>query len=126
MALSLKLAGPGEAARVFSTDKFKPPADPENWRYPAEPPTLSIDPDLDRMHSERISVQRTVGKSTYGGVLKSKAQRYLNCPRKIRLRSDPAERLVDWVYVRSIKNRMIEQVETFSANLDVNAFYNRH
>ncbi len=54
VALSLEVAGPGEAARVFSTDEFKPPADPENWRYPAEPPTLSMDPDLDRVHAERI------------------------------------------------------------------------
>jgi hypothetical protein len=32
LALVLKVAGPGEALRVFSTDEFKPPPDPGEWR----------------------------------------------------------------------------------------------
>jgi hypothetical protein len=35
VALVLKVAGPGEQLRVFSTDEFKPPPHPENWPYPA-------------------------------------------------------------------------------------------
>jgi len=35
LALILRVAGPGEPLRVFSTDEFKPPANPENWKFPA-------------------------------------------------------------------------------------------
>jgi len=34
IALVLRVAGPGEDLRVFSTDEFKPPPDPGQWRYP--------------------------------------------------------------------------------------------
>ncbi len=34
IALVLKVSGPGEALRVFSTDEFKPPPDPGEWRIP--------------------------------------------------------------------------------------------
>ena len=54
VALSLEVAGPGEEARVFSTDEFKPTANPEKWRFPAEPPAPGVDPDLSRVHAERI------------------------------------------------------------------------
>ena len=37
IALVLKVAGPGQEARVFSTDEFKPPPDPGQWRFPAKP-----------------------------------------------------------------------------------------
>ncbi len=37
VALVLKVAGPGEALRVFSTDEFKPPPNPEVWPYPEQP-----------------------------------------------------------------------------------------
>ena len=37
VALQLKIAGPGQTPRIFSTDEFKPPADPEKWRFPAKP-----------------------------------------------------------------------------------------
>jgi len=33
VALMLKVAGPGEDLRVFSTDDFKPPPDPGEWRF---------------------------------------------------------------------------------------------
>ena len=33
IALVLKIAGPGGEPRVFSTDEFKPPPDPGQWRF---------------------------------------------------------------------------------------------
>jgi hypothetical protein len=39
IALVLKVAGPGQQLRVFSTDEFKPPPDPGQWRFPEKPPT---------------------------------------------------------------------------------------
>jgi hypothetical protein len=41
IALVLKVAGPRQQLRVFSTDEFKPPPDPGQWRFPektAAPP----------------------------------------------------------------------------------------
>lgn len=37
VALQLKIAGPAQQLRIFSTDEFKPPTDPEKWRFPAKP-----------------------------------------------------------------------------------------
>lgn len=37
VALVLKVAAPGEEARVFSTDEFKPPPDPGEWRFTKKP-----------------------------------------------------------------------------------------
>jgi hypothetical protein len=37
IALVLKIAGQGEEPRVFSTDEFKPPPDPGQWRFPDKP-----------------------------------------------------------------------------------------
>lgn len=34
LALQLHVAGPGEQLRIFSTDEFKPPPNPESWVYP--------------------------------------------------------------------------------------------
>jgi len=34
VALVLEVAIPHEALRVFSTDEFKPPANPEDWKFP--------------------------------------------------------------------------------------------
>lgn len=34
VALQLKVAGAGQELRVFSTDEFKPPPNPEQWRFP--------------------------------------------------------------------------------------------
>jgi hypothetical protein len=34
VALVLKIAGAGQQLRVFSTDEFKPPPDPGQWRFP--------------------------------------------------------------------------------------------
>lgn len=33
VALTLEIAPPGEAWRMFSTDEFKPPANPETWHF---------------------------------------------------------------------------------------------
>jgi hypothetical protein len=38
IALVLKVSGPGEQLRVFSTDEFKPPPDPGEWRFPENGP----------------------------------------------------------------------------------------
>jgi PA14 domain len=38
LALVLKIAGAGEKLRVFSTDEFKPPPDPGQWRFQKNPP----------------------------------------------------------------------------------------
>jgi hypothetical protein len=57
----LEVAGPGEAeARVFSTDEFKPPLDPESWKFPdaAELYTNELqaaDPDLARVAPARVA-----------------------------------------------------------------------
>jgi hypothetical protein len=37
VALVLKIAPPGEKFRVFSTEEFKPAADPETWAFPDAP-----------------------------------------------------------------------------------------
>lgn len=37
VALILQVAPPGEEFRIFSTDEFKPPADPDTWANPKEP-----------------------------------------------------------------------------------------
>lgn len=37
IALVLKVAGAGEELRVFSTDEFKPPPDPGEWRFTEKP-----------------------------------------------------------------------------------------
>ncbi len=37
VALVLKVAGAGQDFRIFSTEEFKPPADPETWAFPATP-----------------------------------------------------------------------------------------
>ena len=34
VALQLKIAGAGQELRVFSTDEFKPPPNPEQWQFP--------------------------------------------------------------------------------------------
>ncbi len=38
VALVLKVAGVGQELRVFSTDEFKPPPDPGQWRFPPKEP----------------------------------------------------------------------------------------
>jgi hypothetical protein len=38
VALVLEVAIPHEEVRVFSTDEFKPPANPEDWKFPSVTP----------------------------------------------------------------------------------------
>ncbi|HKD08565.1 MAG TPA: PA14 domain-containing protein [Bryobacteraceae bacterium] len=54
VALMLEVAGPGEEPRIFSTDEFKPPANPESWRFSDSAPLAAPDPDLPRIYPERI------------------------------------------------------------------------
>ncbi len=55
VALMLEVAGPGEAeARVFSTDEFKPPVDPELWKFPDAAELQPADPDLARVAPARL------------------------------------------------------------------------
>jgi hypothetical protein len=54
VALMLEVAGPGEQPRIFSTDEFKPPADPEEWRFPATAESGPADSDLPRTCPDRI------------------------------------------------------------------------
>jgi len=35
VALVLEIAGPDQQLHVFSTDEFKPPANPEDWKFPS-------------------------------------------------------------------------------------------
>ena len=44
LALVLAVAGPEGDWRVFNTEEFKPPADPEKWKYSA-PDALAVPPD---------------------------------------------------------------------------------
>jgi hypothetical protein len=37
VALVLKVGGPGQDLRIFSTDEFKPPPDPGQWRFSDKP-----------------------------------------------------------------------------------------
>ena len=54
VALMLEVAGPGEQPRIFSTDEFKPPVNPENWRFPAPAELPAADPDLPRVSPARL------------------------------------------------------------------------
>jgi len=63
VALMLEVAGPGEAqARIFSTEEFKPPPNPEQWRHPGTPPEAFTEPDLSRDIPERLAAPRPKGK----------------------------------------------------------------
>lgn len=54
VALMLEVAGPGEQPRIFNTDEFKPPPDPETWQFPGEVAAAPGDPDLARTQPERL------------------------------------------------------------------------
>ncbi len=55
VALMLEIAGPGEQPRIFSTEEFKPPPNPETWRFSTPEALPAADPDLPRVHPERIA-----------------------------------------------------------------------
>jgi hypothetical protein len=49
VALTLEVAGPGDGEpRIFSTEEFKPPGNPEEWRFSDKMAPQAQDPDLDR------------------------------------------------------------------------------
>jgi hypothetical protein len=54
VALMLEVAGPGEPARIFSTDEFKPPVNPEDWRFRDSADWPAADADLPRVSPERL------------------------------------------------------------------------
>jgi hypothetical protein len=54
VALILEIAGPGEQPRVFSTEEFKPPTNPEQWRFLESVESASPDRDLPRTYPDRI------------------------------------------------------------------------
>jgi hypothetical protein len=47
LALILAIEPPGEKFRIFSTDEFKPPPNPEDWRF-GDPNKIPQDPSADR------------------------------------------------------------------------------
>lgn len=54
VALMLEIAGPGEQPRIFSTDEFKPPVNPDEWKFNLPAPPGVTDPDLARVYPDRI------------------------------------------------------------------------
>ncbi len=54
VALMLEIAGPGEQPRIFSTDEFKPPVNPDEWKFNLPGPPAISDPDLARVYPDRI------------------------------------------------------------------------
>jgi hypothetical protein len=54
VALLLEIAGPGERPRPFSTNEFRPPVDPETWRFSGETVAGDAEPDLDRFIPARL------------------------------------------------------------------------
>ena len=45
VALMLGVAGPGEEFRVFNTEEFRPPRNPDEWKYGTPTGTLDVPPD---------------------------------------------------------------------------------
>lgn len=58
-APTLEVAGAGDAKpRIFSTEEFKPPGNPEEWRYNEAMAPQAQDPDLDRSVPPHIEAPR--------------------------------------------------------------------
>jgi hypothetical protein len=56
ISLMLDVAGPGDQSpRPFSTDEFKPPGNPEDWKFTEATQAESQDKELDRTVPARIS-----------------------------------------------------------------------
>jgi hypothetical protein len=53
VALMLEIAGPGEQPRIFNTGEFKPPSNPEDWRFAVATRFAPSDADLPRVHPPR-------------------------------------------------------------------------
>jgi hypothetical protein len=54
VALMLEIAGPGEQPRIFSTEEFKPPTNPEEWRFGTAVEHPQSDADLPRVAPARF------------------------------------------------------------------------
>ncbi len=54
VALKLDIAGPGEEARVFTTEEFRPPVDPETWKYSGAASQTATEPNLPRVAPARL------------------------------------------------------------------------
>lgn len=63
VALMLEIAAPGEKPRPFSTEEFKPPPNPEQWRFSASVPPPVEDRDLERSMPERIAAPARPGRN---------------------------------------------------------------
>lgn len=53
VALMLEIAGPDEQPRIFSTEEFKPPSNPEDWHFAPAAEFAPPDPDLRRIAPAR-------------------------------------------------------------------------
>ncbi|HVW08699.1 MAG TPA: PA14 domain-containing protein [Bryobacteraceae bacterium] len=53
VALMLEVAGPGEQPRIFSTEEFKPPSNPDDWHFAPAAELPPSDPDLPRIAPPR-------------------------------------------------------------------------
>ena len=62
VALILEVAGPGEQARIFSTEEFKPPTNPEQWRFPEPAELAPPDSDLPRIYPDRLPDPENIKK----------------------------------------------------------------
>jgi hypothetical protein len=68
VALLLEVAGPEDkTARVFSTEEFKPPGNPEDWNFSSTLPAPVLDRDLDRRVPERIPAPDSGNKKNRRG-----------------------------------------------------------
>ena len=62
IALVLEIAGPDEDWRIFTTEEFKPPSNPEEWKY-GNPSDLSVPPDPDANRRKLGDSQRRPRKT---------------------------------------------------------------
>jgi len=61
LALVLRVAGPGEEFRIFSTEEFKPPPDPATWTYVS--PLLHVSP-ASGVRGEKVRLEISLGAGT--------------------------------------------------------------
>jgi len=54
VALMLEIAGPGEQPRIFSTEEFKPPSNPDDWHFTSAAELPPSDLDLPRVAPARF------------------------------------------------------------------------
>jgi len=91
LALMLAVAGPDGRWRLFNTEEFKPPSNPEDWKY-ATPAELSVPADQDAV---RASMAAETGKPQ-----KKKKQRDEGPPEWDR-QADPSAKGCAWYPTRN-------------------------